>query len=163
MTSIHKIDDIDWDNWEPQQKATLLFVIRDGKILLIEKKRGLGAGKINGVGGRMEPGETPEQTAVRETEEELCITPESIEYCGELSFQFIDGLSIHVFVFRTECFSGEPTETEEANPLWCELENIPYDKMWKDDALWIPLMLKGERFHGRFVFDDDKMLDYRFV
>ena len=46
-----RIEEIDWNAWEPQQRATLLFVIHGGEILLIRKKRGLGAGKINGPGG----------------------------------------------------------------------------------------------------------------
>ncbi len=49
---------VDWTTWEPKERATLLFVIKEGQILLIRKKRGLGAGKINGPGGRLEPGET---------------------------------------------------------------------------------------------------------
>ena len=56
---------IDWSTWQPQMLATLLFIFRDGEVLLIRKKRGLGAGKINGPGGKIDPGETPEQCAVR--------------------------------------------------------------------------------------------------
>ena len=48
---------IDWSTWQGEMLATLMFIIQDGRILLIEKKRGLGAGKINGPGGKIEPGE----------------------------------------------------------------------------------------------------------
>ncbi len=58
------LDDVIKDSWQPEQLATLLFVVRDGKILLIPKKRGLGAGKINGPGGRLVPGETFKEAAV---------------------------------------------------------------------------------------------------
>ena len=64
----------DWTTWTPTLRATLLFLVKDGQVLLIRKKRGLGAGKINGPGGKIDPGETPEQCAVRETQEELGIT-----------------------------------------------------------------------------------------
>ena len=64
----------DWSTWQPTLRATLLFIVRDGEILLIRKKRGLGAGKINGPGGKIDPGETARQCAVREVEEELLIT-----------------------------------------------------------------------------------------
>ena len=80
------VDDIDWKNWQPVVRATLMFVIQDGEILLIHKKRGFGQGKINGPGGKLEPGETPLECAIRETQEELCITPTGVEKAGELHF-----------------------------------------------------------------------------
>ena len=46
------VSDIDWAGWDPAVRATLMFVIQDGKILLIHKKRGFGKGKINGPGGQ---------------------------------------------------------------------------------------------------------------
>ena len=152
--------DVPWSTWEPQVQATLLFVVRDGKMLLIHKKRGLGAGKINGPGGRLEPGETALQAAVREVREELCV--EALHVCrsGELSFQFVDGLSLHVIVFRADHCVGEPRETPEAIPLWVSVDEIPYGRMWQDDPLWLPLMLERKPFRGRFLFDGDAMLDH---
>ncbi len=152
--------EIDWSRWVPQQRATLLFVIRDGEILLIDKKRGLGEGKINGPGGRLEPGETPLECAIREVEEELLITPVGVQFAGELRFQFLDGLSIHGYVFTASSFEGDPTETEEATPRWTPLDRIPYDRMWEDDRLWFPHMLDGRRFDGRFLFDGDVLVDH---
>ncbi len=158
---INTVSDIDWTTWQPQQRATLLFVIEHDRVLLIHKKRGLGAGKINGPGGRLEPGETPLAAAVREVQEELCITPGDIDYSGVLFFQFVDGLSIHCTVFRAASHEGEPQETDEAIPLWMDLDKIPYDRMWTDDRHWIPLMLNRTRFSGYFLFDGECMLDHR--
>jgi 8-oxo-dGTP diphosphatase len=154
----------DWPvDWKPRERATLLFVVKDGRVLLILKKRGLGAGKVNGPGGRIDPGETPEQCAVRETQEELCVTPTGLTFAGELMFQFVgadklSGHSIHGYVFRADDCVGEPTETDEAVPLWTDVNRVPYERMWQDDALWLPLLLKGERFVGRFYFEGDRML-----
>ena len=155
-----KIGDIDWHAWRPRETATLLFVIRDGQVLLIEKKRGLGAGKINGPGGRVEVGELPEQCAVREVEEELRVTPTQVDHCGDLQFQFADGHSILCHVYRAADCVGEPRETDEAVPRWTPLEQIPYEQMWADDVYWVPLMLARQAFHGRFVFDGDNLLDH---
>jgi 8-oxo-dGTP diphosphatase len=155
-----RLEDVDWTNWIPQQWATLLFVIRDGQILLIHKKRGLGAGKINGPGGRIQPGESPLQCAIREVQEELGVTPTEIEQRGALAFQFVDGLSIHCRVFAAKDCEGEPQETDEAIPIWTPLDKIPYDNMWADDRLWLPLMLQGRHFAGRFLFDGDDMLEH---
>jgi 8-oxo-dGTP diphosphatase len=153
------LDEIDWATWKPEQRATLLFVVRDDEVLLIRKKRGLGAGKINGPGGRIDPGETPLECAVREVQEELRVTPTGVREAGELRFQFVDGLSIHGFVFVASDCVGEAQETDEAIPRWTKLDAIPYDEMWQDDVLWIPLMLAGRPFDGRFLFDGDDMLD----
>jgi 8-oxo-dGTP diphosphatase len=154
-----RVPDIDWKRWRPKERATLLFVIRDGQILLIHKKTGLGAGKINGPGGRIDPGETALEGAIREVQEELCVTPSGVREAGELFFQFIDGYAMHGSVFRASDFTGELCETHEAAPLWTPLDRIPYDRMWADDILWLPVMLSGRGFRGYFIFDGDRMLD----
>ena len=59
--------------WTPDILATLMFVVQKGRILLIRKKRGIGAGKVNGPGGKFEPGETALQCVLREVREELQI------------------------------------------------------------------------------------------
>ena len=156
-TQLHEID---WASWRAEDLATLLFVVKDGRILLIRKRRGLGAGKINGPGGRLDDGETPLEAAVREVEEELCITPLDPVERGQLRFQFVDGYSIHGFVFHAANFRGEPRTTDEAIPLWTPLDRIPYEEMWADDRHWMPLFLEGTLFSGRFIFDGDDMLDY---
>jgi 8-oxo-dGTP diphosphatase len=160
MRSVKKLQDLDWSRWRPVDLATLLFVIRDGEILLIRKKRGLGKGKINGPGGRLEPGEDPEDGAIREVEEEVCVVPRAVRRAGELLFQFTDGYSIHVHVFTARDCIGEPRETDEALPRWYRVSDIPYEEMWADDVIWIPRMLAGERFFGRFLFDGDVMMDH---
>lgn len=157
---MNRLSDIDWECWEAQDPATLVFVFRDDEILLINKKTGLGKGKVNGPGGKVEPGETPEAAAARECHEELDIRVSNLEYCGEHRFQFVDGYSIHVWVYRTRNFEGVPTESREAEPLWTRLDQIPFDRMWEDDKYWLPMMIHGERFQTRWIFDGDRMLDY---
>ena len=159
--SATRIADIDWSTWSAVDPATLIFVIRDGQILLIHKKRGLGKGKINGPGGRLEPGEAPEAAALRELREELGVAAVDPVFVGEHRFQFVDGYSTYVHVFRAPDLRGTPVETDEAIPLWVDLDAIPYDRMWEDDRLWLPLLVEGRRFSGYWIFDGDRMLDYR--
>jgi len=151
----------DWEHWIPKEKATLLFVVRDGKVLLIRKKRGLGAGKINAPGGRIEAGETPLEAAIRETREELGVEALGAVHHGDLHFQFIDGYSLSCSVFVASDCIGTPTETAEAVPLWFPLNAIPFDEMWADDRHWVPGMLDGVHFRGWFTFDGDRMLEHR--
>jgi 8-oxo-dGTP diphosphatase len=153
--------EVDWASWQPKEYATLLFVVRDGHILLIRKKRGLGAGKINGPGGRIEPGETSLEAAVRETREELGIVPVSPELRGELHFQFVDGYSLHCSVFVAGDFIGQPVETAEAIPIWTPIDAIPYEEMWADDIRWLPVMLAGCKVTGFFHFECERLLSHK--
>ncbi len=153
-----RFEDIDWAHWTPQEYATLLFVQHVDRVLLIRKKRGLGAGKINGPGGRLEDGELPLHCAVREVQEELRVTPTGVEPRGELAFQFTDGYALFVYVFSATGYEGEPQETDEAAPLWVPIDAVPFDEMWADDYLWFPHLLNGQPFHGHFLFDGDTLL-----
>lgn len=149
---------IDWTKWQGEMHATLMFIIKDGKILLIEKKRGLGAGKINGPGGKIEPGETPLEAIIRETQEELVITPHTPIKLGELRFSMSDCPDILCHVYRSEDFTGTPTETDEATPVWTALDEIPWTRMWEDDRHWLPLVIERRTFIGNFVFEGETML-----
>lgn len=152
------MNDVDWTTWTPTVHATLLFVERGEELLLIRKKRGLGAGLINGPGGKIDPGETPVQAAVREVIEEVGVTPTAPRWVGRLRFQFVDGLRLQVEVFRSPSFTGTPTESPEALPFWCHRNALPYSEMWADDRIWMPHMLAGERVYLDAVFEDQALL-----
>ncbi len=154
------VTDVDWKQWEPTDRAVLCFLRTETQILLIHKKRGLGKGKINGPGGRIDPGETALEAAIRETEEEVGLTPHDPVDIGTLSFLFADGYGIHVHVFFGRHWSGTLCETDEAAPFWCDIAKIPYDQMWADDRYWLPTALEGGRFTGQFLFDGDRMVDH---
>ena len=149
---------MDWNTWTPRELATLCFIRCDGRLLLIRKKRGLGAGKINAPGGRLEPGETPLEAAIRETQEEVGVTPTGLRKRGELHFQFVDGYSLHCVVFLATGCIGEPFETDEALPIWTPDDTVPYHDMWTDDAHWLPVVLAGKCFRAWFEFDGETML-----
>ena len=161
MPSIpRRVAEIDWNRWVPTEVGTLCFVVREGRVLLIRKKRGLGAGKLVGPGGRLEPGENPFECAIREVQEELRVVPQGVVARGAHDFQFVDGYAIRVFTFTAEGYAGEPRETEEALPAWRPLDDIPYAEMWEDNRIWFPLMLDGVPFSGRYIFEGDVLLDH---
>ncbi len=138
--------------------AVICFIIKDEKILLIRKKRGFGAGKINGPGGKVEADEQPIDAAVRETIEEIGVRPEYPQKKAELFFHFTYGLDLHVIVFTSQSYTGTVTETEEAAPFWCSIEDIPFNQMWEDDIFWLPEVISGKYCRGYFTFDDDEKL-----
>lgn len=152
---------MNWTNWKPREHANLCFILKDGQLLLIRKKRGLGAGKINAPGGRLEPGETALQSAIRETREEVGVTPLDPRKHGELHFQFTDGYSLHCVVFLALGCEGEPFETEEALPIWTPAGAVPYHEMWADDIHWLPIVLDRKCFRAWFEFDVETMLSHR--
>lgn len=127
-------------------------------MLLIHKKRGLGAGKLNGAGGKVDPGESPRDAACREFEEELGARPLDADKLGEVAFEVLDGPSILIHVFRAERVEGEPRETEEAIPVWCPMDDLPYDRMWADDRYWLPLLVRGRPFRAFALFRGEELL-----
>lgn len=141
------------------EHAVVCFIKKDDQVLLIHKLRGLGKGKINGPGGKIEKNETPLQAAMRETQEEVGLTPLRLEQMGEIFFYFTNGYSLHAHIFIASDYQGLPINTDEAIPFWSAVNQIPYDKMWEDDIEWLPHILTGRHFKASFVFDDDKMIE----
>lgn len=143
--------------------CTLLFLLKDGEILLAMKKRGFGAGRWNGVGGKVEPNETIEQGLVRECREEIGVTPLRCNKVAIHNFLFPNGSAdIEVHAFVTNTWRDKPIEMEEMAPQWFKLADIPYDQMWQDDRYWLPHTLKGKKLHGTFTFNhNEQMLDYK--
>lgn len=155
-----RVHEIDWRKWKARDQAVICFLLRGDEILLIHKKRGLGAGKVNGPGGKCEEGESHETAAIRETEEEIGLRPQAVNRRGRLLFQFLDRYALEVVLFTATEYSGELRETPEAKPFWVSTDEIPYDEMWADDVLWLPQLLEGRKVYGRFLFDGDRMEDY---
>lgn len=158
-----------WNTFTPHDRAVLCF-LRNGKeephaeVLLIEKKRGLGAGKVNAPGGKREPDETVFDTAIRETWEEVGLLPIDPQHRGVLRFVFSSGYQLEVHVFLSYRWTGTLRETEEAKPFWMNEREIPFHRMWEDDQRWLPSVLDGHIVDGEMFFDGDRMItwDIRF-
>lgn len=139
-------------------ETTLCLLRKNNQILLAMKKKGFGEGKYNGVGGKLEEDETPEQAMIRETEEEIKVTPTKYEKVGIISFdEFYKNekirLTFHLYMVYE--WIGEPTETDEMKPNWFDMDKIPYDTMFPDDKYWLPLVLEGKKIKAYFDFDED--------
>lgn len=139
-------------------ETTLCLLKKDNEILLAMKKRGFGEGKYNGVGGKIERDETPEQAMIRETEEEINVTPIKYEKVGLIEFDEFykenkQNLVFHLYMVYE--WNGIPTESEEMKPKWFDINNIPYEKMFPDDKYWLPLILEGKKVKAYFNFDEN--------
>jgi 8-oxo-dGTP diphosphatase/2-hydroxy-dATP diphosphatase len=141
----------------------LLHDAANGRLLLGLKKRGFGAGKLNGFGGKIEPGESILAAALREMREEsgLRVEPPFAALVGHLSFDFegsSERLSVHVFRAPAAAAAGALTESDEMAPQWVPTSAVPYGRMWQDDVHWLPLLLAGKHFVGAFSFRGGELL-----
>jgi len=136
-------------------EATLCHVIRGDKVLLKKAARGISVGKWNAPGGKIDPGETPEQCAKREVLEETGLRVSDLFYHGTLEFMMDGKRTVHLrgHLFSTRKASGRLRSTEEGPVKWVSLAELPWGEMWEDDLYWMPLMLLGTRFDARFAYD----------
>lgn len=138
---------------------TLVFLRKpeEGQLLLAMKKRGFGEGKWNGVGGKVEEGETVVEAAARETEEEIGVVVHTavLKEVARLTFYYEGKLEwdclVHVYTATT--WTGDPSESEEMRPQWYPESSLPFESMWEDDAIWLPRVLSGEYVEATFHFD----------
>ena len=137
--------------------TSLVFPIRgDGAILLGRKRRGMGVGKWNGVGGKIEDGETMAECAVRELFEEcgLVALPSALEFVADIYFDLpSDPVWSHGgAVYFVRAWTGEPRASDEMEPRWFLPKDLPFDEMWEADRIWLPRLLSGERLRGTVRF-----------
>jgi len=148
------------------KQATLCFLIKkDEKILLAFKKKGFGAGKWNGVGGKLDSKKDKDifEVAIREMEEEIGIKVKDIEKMAILNFSYpyltnSEEREWQTHVFFAKDWQGEPKESEEMKPRWFKFDEIPFNKMWPDDKFWLPKVLAGEKVKADFIFKKGEII-----
>ena len=146
--------------------TTLLLIIKDKKILLAEKKRGFCMGLYNGIGGKVEKDEEIEHAMIRETQEEIGVTPKNYTKKAVINFDmFLKGEPTYeiMHVYVASDYEGIVSESDEMKPRWFEFDEIPYDNMFAADKIWMKKMFDGEEFSGNVKFDENfKLISYNF-
>ena len=142
--------------------TTLVFLRRDQEVLLAMKKRGLGVNLWNGAGGKLNDGETVEQAMIRETQEEIGVTPTKYHKVAEQDFR-LDAETdapwhMYTHVYIADEWTGEPIESEEMAPQWFKITEIPYEQMWPSDTLWLPQALSGQKITGAYQYASDNTI-----
>ncbi len=139
--------------------GTLVYLIKGAHVLLALKKRGFGMDLWNAPGGKIEFGETARFTAIRETQEEVGLTPVLNDPVGEILYHDAVHGNWKVTVYRTEDFSGEARESDEMKPEWFPLDAIPYTQMWPGDDAWLPYVIENRKFAAELWFDGKGKLE----
>ena len=123
---------------------------RGERVLLGLKQRGFGAGRVVAPGGKIEPGESPADAAVRELAEETSLVADatSLLPAARVYFRFPANRAADMdcTIFLTSDFAGPARPSAELSPEWHPVADLPLARMWDDSALWLGRILAGERF-----------------
>jgi len=127
----------------------------------VKKENDYHHGKWNGLGGKFEPGESPEECAVREIKEESGLNVKSIKMKGFITFPIFDGIEDwHVFVFVIDDFDGELIDSNEGNLDWIPNEKLTEINLWEGDKYFIPWLFEDNFFSAKFVYKNGKYLSH---
>jgi len=144
--------------------ATLCYVRRDGKTLMvhrIKKPKDMHQGKWNGLGGKLDPGETPEECAAREIYEESGLKVLDLQLKGLLTFPgFANDEDWYAFVFVATEFTGELIDSPEGTLAWVEDEHLLELNLWAGDRIFLPWLDRKGFFSGKFNYKDGLFIDY---
>ena len=139
------------------KKVTLCFCLKNDHVLLAMKKRGFGAGKWNGYGGKVDGGEQPSTAAVRELKEESGIAAEvdALRQVGHISFYFEEVPFFECYVYTIQVWQNDPVETSEMKPKWFPVEDLPFAEMWAADIQLVPMVLKSKSIQAEVHYNAD--------
>ena len=144
--------------------ATLCYVRDQGKTLMIhrtKKENDTHRGKWNGLGGKFEAGETPEECARREIFEESGLTATRLSLKGLLTFPlFANDEDWYAFVFVVDQFEGEIITSPEGELEWIENEELLELELWEGDRYFLPWLDRSGFFSGKFIYQDGRFVDY---
>lgn len=144
-------------------EVCVVYLLRTGphglEVLLGDKRTGLGQGKVVGIGGKLDPGETPADAAVREVWEEIGVRVEASDLieAGVIDYHFPTRpeWSQRSTVFVTRHWLGDPAPSDEITPHWYTVADVPYARMWDDAVRWLPGVLRGGSVDARYTFGAD--------
>jgi 8-oxo-dGTP diphosphatase len=147
--------------------ATLCYIMTGEKTLMIhriKKEDDMHQGKWNGLGGKLNPGETPEECAIREVYEESGLTIVGPILKGVLTFpKFAKDEDWYAFVFVANKFHGQLIDSNEGVLAWIENKQLLGLDLWEGDRIFIPWLAQPGFFSGKFVYQDGKLVEHSAV
>lgn len=147
--------------------ATLCYVRQGGKTLMvhrIKKVNDIHEGKWNGLGGKFEPGETPEECARREIREESGLEVRELALKGLLTFPaFAHDEDWYAFVFVATGVEGQLIDSPEGTLAWIEDTELPNLNLWAGDRFFLPWLDQPGFFSGKFIYANGAFVEHQVV
>lgn len=146
--------------------ATLCYVKRDGMTLMVhrnKKSNDIHEGKWNGLGGKFEVGESPEECVRREVLEEAGLVIHNPKLHGLVMFPGFKGHDWYVFVFTARDFEGELIESPEGRLEWIDDAELPRLNLWPSDLIFLPWLEQERFFSAKFVYDGEEFIRHEVV
>lgn len=147
--------------------GTLCYIKHNGKTLMlhrIKKENDMHKGKWNGLGGKLEPGETPEECVIREIHEESGLTIHNPILKGILTFPQFDGVDDWMaFVFIAKEFTGQRIDSPEGKLEWVNDAEVLNLNLWEGDRIFLKWLDQDKFFSGKFIYKNKQLVDHHVV
>lgn len=146
--------------------ATLCYVVdrQENSTLMIhrvKKENDYHHGKWNGLGGKFESGESPEECAIREIEEESGLLVKNLKLKGIITFpMFDDKDDWYVFIFTSDEFTGSLIDSKEGDLKWIPNEKLTDINLWEGDKFFIPWLFEDGFFSAKFLYKNGEYLSH---
>ncbi len=144
--------------------ATLCYIQQDEHTLMlhrVKKENDIHQDKWNGLGGKVESGESPEECLIREIKEESGLTLTSYRLAGLLTFPLFDGFNDwQVFLYQASEFTGDLIDSPEGKLEWVATDKLLDLNLWEGDKYFIKWMLEKSFFSAKFTYQNKKLIDY---
>ena len=144
--------------------STLCYIKQNNQTLMlhrIKKKNDIHKNKWNGLGGKLEPGESPEECVKREVFEESGLIIESPNLHGVITFPKFDGIDDWiVFVYTANNFEGNLIECDEGKLDWVSDDQLLNLNLWEGDKIFIPWLTQNKFFSAKFIYEKKKLINY---
>jgi 8-oxo-dGTP diphosphatase len=127
----------------------------------VKKHEDTHKGKWNGLGGKFEPGESPEECVIREVKEESGLEILNPRLHGFITFPMFDGRKDwYVFLYTADKFKGELIDSKEGRLEWIPDEVIASLNLWDGDRIFIPWLMQDKFFSAKFVYENKKLISH---
>jgi|TARA_B100000315_G_scaffold183625_1_gene172537 8-oxo-dGTP diphosphatase len=147
--------------------GTLCYLQNNNSTLMLyrnKKENDIHKNKWNGLGGKLESGESPEECIVREVNEESGYDINNPTLRGIMTFPKFDMVNDWiVFLYTCSEFSGNIIDSNEGELEWIKDENLLDLNLWEGDKIFMKWINEKPFFSAKFIYKNRKLDDYSVI